>query len=633
VRVTIPVGTANQPTNPVAALRDLFTTLQTVEPYTAFHPSLGKSGDPIHLVDQFPTTEKSFKDYFTIYENVKRLGTRIHHEVCFRLTTKRQLWEIKNADNAAVLAQLKEKHVTIHEDLFAAKRQMAIGGLFGLNPIAINRQLLHAEITSSLNLVAQAMSMGQPTAAETADTEMDPLVPIDVDDDEDADDDSSQTTTAIVTPNFTLSIRTFVFTRKKRKTTAQALAIDCAEEDTQTLHNLLEAVDEQGLMPLHSYYVPSGMTTAMDDDEYHNLLATQHNLTTNSVVIPVQGLSQSALESYITNASGQTTKLRYEILRQPSIERIEPTKHNGKWFLISNLHNSKEASRFIDHDLPIYFSQISNNPLMKVPGWDSPIRSKRHGEITSSPKLIEKLRSRFATAPTIVESVRPRRKATATTIRYAADGPSFAAVAAAGAAAGEEPPAAGTPEGKKRRKEIPFTVHEPRRKEVTVISEAGIISSPAADITAELRNTIKQLTELMTTIRQEVEGKITALTIQVQQLSQSLANSTHQRTEQSTERDTQQHMEPITLEHTVHSAVTAAVGKITSDIADINSLLQDRDARISDEIQGLRDELSEVSQQPRTHISESTTYHTPQTTPRKQHQYGKRDYSPNHKRK
>jgi hypothetical protein len=270
---------------------------------------------------------------------------------------------------------------------------------------------------------------------------------------------------------------------------------------------------------------------------------------------------------------------------------------------------------------------------MKVPGWDGPIRCKRHGETTSSPKLIEKLRSRFSTAPTIVESVRrPNRKATAPTIRYAAGGPSFAAVAAA-AAAGEEPPVAGTPEGKKRRKEPTPPLSTP------VISEAGTISNPAADITAELRNTIKQLTGLMTTIRQEVEDKITALTVQVQQLQyQSLANSTHQRTEQSTASTTtepiQQPTEQATLERAVHSAVTAALGKITADISDITSLLQDRDARISDEIQGLRDELSEVSQQARPHTTESTaTYHTPQTTPRKLHQYGKKDFSPHHKRK
>jgi hypothetical protein len=331
-----------------------------------------------------------------------------------------------------------------------------------------------------------------------------------------------------------------------------------------------------------------------------------------------------ALESYITNTAGHTTKLRYEILRQPSIDRIEPTKHNGKWFLISTLQNSKEASRFVDHDLPLYFTQLANNQHMKVPGWDGPIRCKRHGETTSSPKLIEKLRSRFATAPTIVESVRrPIRKATASTIRYTADGPSFAAVAAAS----EEPPAAGTPEGKKRRKEPPPIINESNN----VISEAGI-SNPNADITAELRNTIKQLTELMTTIRQEVEGKITALTVQVQQLeSQSLANSMHQRTIQSTEQDTKQHMDQTTLERAVHRSVVIAVAKVTADISDITSQLQDRDARIYDAIQGIRDELSEVSQQARkTHTTqESTAFHTPQTTPRKQHQYGKKDYSPN----
>jgi methyl coenzyme M reductase subunit D len=509
--------------------------------------------------------------------------------------------------------------------MFPTKRLTAIGGLFGLNPSSIHRKALQADLNASLALVAQTTDTIPPTTTadignmDTGPLHTEPSMADGVDADADADDDDdSLSHVAPKIPHFEISIRTFAFTRQKKTTTTQALAIDCAEDDEATLQPLFEAVDDQGLMPVHSYFFPRGVEIA--DEEYHNLLTTQKSLITNSVVIPVMGLSQKALNSYITNANGIKTKLLYEILRQESIDRIEPTKNIGKWFIISNLQQSKEASRFIDSDLPQYFKQIKDHTNVKVPGWDAPIRSKRHGETPHSSKLVEKLRSRFATAPTIDETVRRTyRKPLATTIKYSSGGLSFAQVAAA---AGEESPVANTPEGKKRRKE-------------PTLSEPVILSNPAADITGELRNTIKQLTELMITIRQEVEGKITALTIQVQQLalqSQVTTGSMNQRTEQSTEQDTQQHMAQ-TLERTVHCAVAAAVGKITTDIADITSLLKDRDARIADEIQGLRDELSEVSQQARTHTTENTSYHTPQTTPRPQHQYGKKDYSPYRKHK
>jgi hypothetical protein len=266
----------------------------------------------------------------------------------------------------------------------------------------------------------------------------------------------------------------------------------------------------------------------------------------------------------------------------------------------------------------MYFKQIENNLHVKVQGWEGPIRSKRHGETTHSPKLLEKLRSRFDTAPTIDESVRrTHRNPSKPTIRYSTGGLSFAHVAAADG----EPTAATTPEGKKRRKEP-----------ITTISDPVSISNPAADITTELRNTIKELTTFMATIRQEVDEKITALTVQVQILqSQSLDR-------QSTIEPTQQPTEQATLEQTVHSAVavavTAALAKFTSDIM---TILQDRDTRIYDEIQGLRDNLSEMSQQqkPPPGTFHTVTYNTPQknkdqrkNTPQRQQNLGSRiDYS------
>jgi Tfp pilus assembly major pilin PilA len=187
------------------------------------------------------------------------------------------------------------------------------------------------------------------------------------------------------------------------------------------------------------------------------------------------------------------------------------------------------------------------------------------------------LRSRFQTAPTIANSVRHTyRKTPATTIRYSTGGLSFAQVATEGE---PSPAAASTPEGKKRRKEN------------TVISEPGIISNPTADITAELRNTVTKITELMSTLRQEVEEKITALTMQVQLLQNRMSITTE---------PTQQPPEQATLERTVQSAVAAAFAAAAEKTTDITALLRDRDTRIYDEIQGLRDNLSEMSQQNRT---------------------------------
>jgi hypothetical protein len=297
----------------------------------------------------------------------------------------------------------------------------------------------------------------------------------------------------------------------------------------------------------------------------------------------------------------------HEILRQPFISRIEPTKNIGKWFFISTLQQSKEASCFIDTDLPDYFKQTTTNSNTKVPGWEGPIRSKRHGETTISPTLIEKLRSRFGTAPTIDESVRRARKTPPPTIRYATGGPSFAAVAAGG----EQPLVANTPEGKKRRKEPTPPLINPG---ITTAREPVQLTSTIADITSELNKTLTSINELVSTLRKEVDDKISELTTQIQMLRNQPPQDQPKNIE-----DTRHTTDQQILEQTVHNAVNAALEKITAQITakvttDITALitaasektlhattalLRDRDTYIHDELQGIRDNVAEQSQQPR----------------------------------
>jgi hypothetical protein len=537
-----------------------------------------------------PADETAFKAFFIVHERVKRIGLRPRHEICFRLASMKPLANIKN--NPHTQKRLKELNTTIIEDPFMGQKVAVAGGLFGMNPQAVNRQAFTDDLTNSLRWAAKQKTAepaerenNQSTTTETTDQMKVDDPNVDADAEMDADH----------IPTFSLTIRMFSFARKKRKVQAQALAIECAEDDYTQLVARIEASDEHNLLPKHTYFFTPTMLGQMEEEEYFNLLQTQQNLINTSVVIPVVGLSATALKTEITNKEGKRMSLLHEMLRQPSIRRLEPTQTTGKWFVQTTLDTAKEATRFLDYDLPDFFSQIQNKQNTKVAGFDRPSRIKRHGETTHSAKLIERLRSRFQSAPAAPERVRQPTKQLVSTIKYVSSDCTFAQAAAT--APEPEPPK--TPAGKKRRKDI------------------SVRPTPATQLAFDNVPVMTEVHDLVATLRHDIEQKIDGIAKQLQTpLTQEILDpqQTNNPTNAKENSTTPTPTPGITLQDIkslIDKSVTTAMEKLAKRI---DTILKERDNKVSDEIQELRDEVTDFlhSKQPAT--IGGYTVHTPNET-------------------
>jgi hypothetical protein len=199
------------------------------------------------------------------------------------------------------------------------------------------------------------------------------------------DDDDSIPDMLTHVPDYQLNTRQFSYGTGANRLKTMALAIEGAAKDENRLHEIFWAARTQQWLPRKTIYVPRAIAHSVGDDTYENAIKTQLHLISETVVIPVWGITPTALDTPIENNKGEKIRLRTEILNQQSIDRVEATletTNNGKWFFVTNKQMANSARKFIDTVLPIYYKQLTKFQTSVVPGRPGPSRGEhRHGDM------------------------------------------------------------------------------------------------------------------------------------------------------------------------------------------------------------------------------------------------------------
>jgi hypothetical protein len=532
-----------------------------------------------------------------------------------------------NNNNSSLLKSLSSKGLNISNDEFDAKRIVTIGGLFGVNPSVVHRPFFQAQLAQQLSFVElpdktkhAKQKLDKTITTITEEGENSDMENSDDDKTTEGADDDSLSDLLTQVPDFQLYSRQYSYGKDDRIRTI-ALAIECKASDDAKVRDIFKAAEKQQLLPAKTTFVRRAMSNSVGPNIYRNVIQTQQSLIAETVVIPVFGITSAALDTSIENKNGERLRLRRAILDQDCFDRVEQTTDtkNGKWFFVTTKDKANTARQFIDSDLPRYYKQLTKFPTSVVPGWPVPGRGDRHGDDEDLEEEVANLQRKFATAPTLKNTVQQRgwHGRTVSTLKFRTGDKSYAAATAT------TEPTPSTPEGKRRRKstaDVASPVHPDLAEladklEIIALRMETLAVTIRADVDARIASAMQSINArvyeaTVTTIQQELSQTDTIMT--TEQLVAAAIKPLNDRLTSLTTELTETFVEKL-LSDNVQLAVTKSVSSATDKIAAEAS--ETAISFISKDVDELREELSTLSQSVRQLAANTSINATGAVTP------------------
>jgi len=336
---------------------------------------------PAH--EPFPMKETDFQQYFQVHSIPKRPNRQNLITIGCRILSTKTVTEIKKAtlDDHTMMDWLNQNHVFLEADTLGREPIRTIGYFFNVHPRITHKTSFKANIHASLaqvNMTPDDVIELDPTAQHFYDAKE--AIRTDENDLEDEFDLYDTEPTDIYIPPFELLITNVGHGTGNTRVATRALSIKTNVKHGKLLHELLLRMATNRTDNPVLKFVPVGMAYTIGPDSYKQLILAHNAYLTSLASIPVVGISDDTLERTIPvqhpSLPNHRLTIKEVLLRNDWCVNIEPTKTEGKIFVLTTKSNLDTACQWLDENLPeIFTNHLPKNPTF-TPDKDHPIAKR-----------------------------------------------------------------------------------------------------------------------------------------------------------------------------------------------------------------------------------------------------------------
>ena len=348
--------------NPVTIAKSVLMAMKKADPSLTIaakpESALGTIVDPSSI----PTDEKTFGEYFSIYEEkVVRGARRLVLTVALNLS--RRLDEIKGDYASGIMTYLQENRTYINTSVLGYDKQSHIGHFFGLTRATWRP----AQEILTQNIMAKTMTKDQVVEFLAADGITD--LP--------TDEDGNESTV----PQIVLEVDTPGEGQGQTRVMTTALRVKVrAKYARLAMQQLTLATNDPELKKEFNGadYLPPGMNEAIKD--YRSFILGHNQFLNEHTVMRVHGLTIDALNKLFKRTDDGPADLPlFQIFLDAGVRRIEETNKtdsHGSWLFVLPKTKVAAVRKLIDFKIPQLYNQfVPNEPQYRIENMACPYRA------------------------------------------------------------------------------------------------------------------------------------------------------------------------------------------------------------------------------------------------------------------